>query len=74
MPQHGPAPCINSDAQHPPRQSASWQRFSAFVPTVLSYLRRMPILKRILDLPAFKAVISKVAPADRGGGAGSLPV
>ena len=31
--------------------------------------RRMPVLKRVLDLPAFKAVINKVAPA--GGG---LPV
>lgn len=34
----------------------------------------MPFLKRILDLPAFKAVINKVAPAGGGGGAGSLPV
>lgn len=31
--------------------------------------RRMPFLKKVLDLPAFKAVINKVAPA--GGG---LPV
>ncbi|KAI3429633.1 hypothetical protein D9Q98_005719 [Chlorella vulgaris] len=51
-----------------------WQLFSAFFPTVLSFLRRMPFLKRILDLPAFKAVINKVAPAGGGGGAGSLPV
>jgi hypothetical protein len=30
----------------------------------------MPFLKRVLDLPAFKAVINKVAPA----GGGTLPV
>lgn len=46
-----------------------WLLFSAFFPTVLSFLRRMPFLKKVLDLPAFKAVINKVAPA--GGG---LPV
>jgi hypothetical protein len=45
-----------------------WQLFSAFFPTVLSFLRRMPYLKQILDLPAVKAVINKVAPA------GGLPV
>ena len=33
-----------------------WLLFSAFFPTVLSFLRRMPFLKRVLDLPAFKAV------------------
>jgi hypothetical protein len=47
-----------------------WLLFSAFFPTVLSFLRRMPFLKRVLDLPAFKAVINKVAPA----GGGTLPV
>lgn len=46
-----------------------WLLFSAFFPTVLSFLRRMPFLRKVLDLPAFKAVINKVAPA--GGG---LPV
>lgn len=33
-----------------------WRLFSAFFPTVLSFLRRMPFLRRILDLPAFKKV------------------
>lgn len=34
-----------------------------------SCCRRMPFLKKVLDLPAFKAVINKVAPAGS-----SLPV
>lgn len=33
-----------------------WRLFSAFFPTVLSFLRRMPFLRSMLDLPAFKAV------------------
>ncbi|KFM27958.1 Vesicle transport protein GOT1B [Auxenochlorella protothecoides] len=33
-----------------------WRLFSAFFPTVLSFLRRMPFLRGILDLPAFKGV------------------
>lgn len=45
-----------------------WLLFSAFFPTVLSFLRRMPFLKRLLDLPAFKGVINKIAPP------GGLPV
>lgn len=40
-----------------------WRLFSAFFPTVLSFLRRMPVLKGALDLPAFKAVINRIAPA-----------
>ncbi|KDD73010.1 hypothetical protein H632_c2630p0 [Helicosporidium sp. ATCC 50920] len=40
-----------------------WSLFSAFFPTVLSFLRRMPVLKSALDLPAFKAVINRIAPA-----------
>ncbi|KAI7843099.1 hypothetical protein COHA_003270 [Chlorella ohadii] len=47
-----------------------WLLFSAFFPTVLSFLRRMPFLKKILDLPAFKAVVNKIAPAGSSG----LPV
>lgn len=47
-----------------------WLLFSAFFPTALSFLRRMPFLKQILDTPAFKRVLNKVAPA---GGSG-LPV
>ena len=45
-----------------------WVLFAAFFPTVLSFLRRTPVLKRALDLPAFKAIINKIAPA------GGLPV
>eukprot|EP00887_Chlorella_sp_A99_P003235 scaffold9.g3235.t1 len=41
-----------------------WLLFSAFFPTVLSFLRRMPFLKRVLDLPAFKAVVNKIAPGE----------
>jgi hypothetical protein len=33
-----------------------WLLFSAFFPTVLSFLRRMPFLKQVLDMPAFKTV------------------
>lgn len=36
--------------------------FSAFFPTVLSFLRRMPFLKRVLDLPAFKVRTAPPAP------------
>ena len=45
-----------------------WVLFAAFFPTVLSFLRRTPVLKRALDLPAFKGIINKIAPA------GGLPV
>lgn len=45
-----------------------WLLFSAFFPTVLSFLRRMPFLRQVLDMPAVKAVINKIAPA------GGLPV
>lgn len=33
-----------------------WQLFSGFFPTALSFLRRMPFLRQILDAPAFKSV------------------
>lgn len=45
-----------------------WSLFSAFFPTVLSFLRRMPMLRKLLDLPAFKGAINKIAPP------GGLPV
>lgn len=45
-----------------------WRLFSAFFPTVLSFLRRMPGLRKVLDLPVLKNLINKVAPA------GGLPV
>lgn len=35
-----------------------WLLFSAFFPTALSFLRRMPFLRQVLDTPAFKAVRS----------------
>ncbi len=33
-----------------------WLLFAGFVPTALSFLRRLPILGRMLDLPLFKTV------------------
>lgn len=33
-----------------------WLLFSAFFPTALSFLRKMPFLRQILDMPAFKTV------------------
>ena len=33
-----------------------WHLFSAFFPTALSFLRKIPILRQILDLPTFKSV------------------
>lgn len=33
-----------------------WLLFSAFFPTALSFLRKMPFLRQILDAPAFKGV------------------
>jgi len=50
-----------------------WRLFSAFFPTALSFLRRMPFLKQILDTPTFKSVLNKIAPAGSSFGAG-LPV
>ena len=35
-----------------------WLLFSAFFPTALSFLRRMPFLRQLLDTPAFKGVSS----------------
>lgn len=43
-----------------------WNLFSAFVPVVLSALRKIPILKQLLDLPTFKNILNKVAPAGTG--------
>ncbi|BDA46156.1 Vesicle transport protein GOT1A [Coccomyxa sp. Obi] len=40
-----------------------WLLFAGFVPTALSFLRRIPIFGRILDLPLFKKVLNKIAPA-----------
>ena len=34
-----------------------WLLFAGFVPTALSFLRRIPIFGRILDVPLFKKVI-----------------
>ena len=33
-----------------------WHLFSAFFPTAWSFLRKIPILRQILDLPTFKSV------------------
>ena len=40
-----------------------WLLFSAFFPTVLQFARRVPLLGRLLDLPGFKAIVNRVAPA-----------
>ncbi|KAL4529866.1 hypothetical protein Ndes2526A_g04614 [Nannochloris sp. 'desiccata'] len=50
-----------------------WRLFSAFFPTALSFLRRMPFLKQILDTPTFKSLLNKIAPAGSSFG-GGLPV
>ena len=33
-----------------------WLLFAGFVPTALSFLRRIPVFGRVLDLPLFKKV------------------
>lgn len=43
-----------------------WHLFSAFVPVVLSALRKVPVLKQVLDLPTFKNILNKIAPAGTG--------
>eukprot|EP00890_Picochlorum_soloecismus_P005578 jgi/Picsp_1/6020/NSC_03374-R1_protein len=43
-----------------------WHLFSAFFPTALSFLRKIPILRQILDLPTFKSIINRIAPAGSG--------
>lgn len=43
-----------------------WNLFSAFVPVALSALRKIPVLKQVLDLPTFKNILNKVAPAGTG--------
>ena len=35
-----------------------WLLFAGFVPTALSFLRRVPVFGRLLDLPMFKRVRS----------------
>mmetsp|Transcript_12910 Transcript_12910/g.17654 ORF Transcript_12910/g.17654 Transcript_12910/m.17654 type:complete len:139 (+) Transcript_12910:296-712(+) len=42
--------------------------FSDFFPTVLIFLRRIPVIGPILNLPGVKSVVNKIAPK------GSLPV
>lgn len=37
-----------------------WCLFAAFLPTCLSYLRRVPFLAKVLDNPALKSVINRV--------------
>ena len=44
-----------------------WCLFAGFIPTALSFLRRIPVFGRILDLPVFKKVrteISGTCPTD----------
>lgn len=47
-----------------------WLLFSGFFPVVLGFLRRLPVLGRVLDLPVLKTVINKIAPPQSSG----LPV
>ncbi|KAK9814963.1 hypothetical protein WJX73_003431 [Symbiochloris irregularis] len=44
-----------------------WVLFSGFFPTVLGFLRRLPILGNVLDFPGLKWVINKIAPAQSAG-------
>ena len=34
-----------------------WCLFAGFIPTALSFLRRIPVFGRVLDLPVFKTVL-----------------
>jgi len=43
-----------------------WGLFAAFVPSMLAFLRQVPGLKTVLDLPAVKNVLNSVAPAGSG--------
>eukprot|EP00884_Botryococcus_braunii_P014770 jgi/Botrbrau1/23294/Bobra.0102s0035.1 len=45
-----------------------WLLFSGFFPTVLGFLRRLPFLGGVLDLPVLKTAINRFAPAQ------SLPI
>lgn len=47
-----------------------WLLFSGFFPTVLGFLRRLPVLGSLLDLPGLKTVLNKIAPPQASG----LPV
>lgn len=47
-----------------------WVLFSGFFPTVLGFLRRLPVLGRLLDFPLLKTVLNKIAPPQASG----LPV
>ncbi|KAK9818319.1 hypothetical protein WJX72_010513 [[Myrmecia] bisecta] len=44
-----------------------WLLFSGFFPTVLGFLRRLPVLGRVLDLPVLKTILNKIAPAQSAG-------
>ena len=37
-----------------------WCLFAGFIPTALSFLRRIPVFGRILDLPVFKKVRAEI--------------
>lgn len=47
-----------------------WLLFSGFFPVVLGFLRRLPVLGRLLDLPVLKTVLNRIAPPQASG----LPV
>ena len=38
--------------------------FAGFIPTALHFMRRVPFLNTILDSPAVKKIVNKVAPPD----------
>ena len=40
-----------------------WLLFSGFFPTIVQYMRRIPYLSTILNLPIFKGIISFLSPA-----------
>jgi hypothetical protein len=43
-----------------------WGLFAAFVPSMLAFLRQVPGLKLVLDMPAVKNVLNRMAPAGSG--------
>ena len=44
-----------------------WLLFAGFFPTALAFLRRVPVLGSVLDAPAVKSALNRVAPAQLPG-------
>ncbi|KAK9843179.1 hypothetical protein WJX74_008133 [Apatococcus lobatus] len=44
-----------------------WLLFRGFFPTVLGFLRRLPMMGAVLDAPGLKSVINRLAPPQSSG-------